>query len=187
MNSLLQFSGANGGGECWPEAASAQQDTRQFIPAVKGPAVFLLLPNLCVSPRPKLQGWAALPRAVPGRCPLTFLARAESCQGQRHHQRCQQTPHVFFGCPGVPKIRAFLEVTEALQSLLLGSGLYPVIAWRDRGSGLCSCVWAPKQSLSFGTGDVGSWQAFSHPSQDLWHFQILHEVLNGSGEEKQLD
>lgn len=74
-----------------------------------------------------------------------------------------------------PNSELFLEV---LRSLLSGSGLYPVIAWRDRGSGFCSCVWAPKQSPSFGPGDVRSWQPFWHPSQDLWHFRkILSEIF----------
>lgn len=135
----------------------------------------------------KLQGWAAFPGAFPGRRLLTFLTTAEHCQGQSHDQQCQQTPHVFFGCASLPNLRAFLEVTEVLRSLLSGSSLYPVIAWRDRGSGLCSCVSAPKQSPSFGLGDIRSWQPFWHPSQDSQRFQkILSEVLNGTVEEKQL-
>lgn len=148
--------------------------------------------KLCVSPRPE-GGWqqaaelSSALRAFLGRCPLTFLTTAECCQGQSHDQQCQQTPHVFFGCAGLPNLRAFLEVTEVLRGLLLRSSLYPVISWRDQGSGLCSCVCAPKQSPSFAPGDTGSWQSFWHPSRNSGHFQkILSEVLNGAVEEKQL-
>ena len=141
---------------------------------------------LCTSSPPKLCR-AVLPRAFPGRRPLTLLTTAERCQDQSHDQQCQQTPHVFFGCTSLINLRAFLEVTEVLQSLLSGSSLYPVIAWRALGSGLCSYVWAPKQSLFFGPGVTGPWQLFWHLSQDSWHFHILSEVFNGTVEEKQLD
>lgn len=46
-------------------------------------------------------------QALLGRHPLTFLTTAERCQGQSHRQQCQQTPHVFFGCASIPKLRAF--------------------------------------------------------------------------------
>lgn len=63
-----------------------------------------------------------------------------------------------------------------------------MICWRDQGSGLCSYVCTPKQFLSLGPRDTGSWQSFWHPSHDSGHFQkILSEVLNGAVEEKQLD
>lgn len=150
-------------------------------------------PNLCVSPSleggwQQPAGFSSALRAFLGRCSLTFLTRAKCCQGQSHNQQCQHTPHVFFGCASLPNLRAFLEVIEVLRGLFLGSSLYPVICWRDQGSGLCSCVCTPKQTPSLGPGDTGSWQSFWHPSHDSGHFQkILSEVLNGAVEEKQLD
>lgn len=61
----------------------------------------------------KLQGWTALPRAFPGKCPLTFLTTAEHCQGQSHDQWCQQTPHVFLGCGSLPNLRTFQRFSKA--------------------------------------------------------------------------
>lgn len=124
-------------------------------------------------PLPELQGWVELLRVFPWRGPLTFLTTAEHCQGQSHHQQCQRTPHVFFGCAGLLKLRAFLEVTEVLWSLLSGSNLYPVVNWRAHCSGFCFCLGAPKQSPSSGPGVTRCWQPPWHLSQEdfIWGFE----------------